>query len=241
MKKSVLLTLFAALVACTPQDAVTEDPTIKVESIEFDKGDMTLHVSEKASLYANITPYNAENQNINWSFSNPEILKTDFRKNVFEGTIDNTSLEILALAVGETTITAETEDGNHIATCHVTVPETRVEYIKFQNKEYKVTVNDEDTCDEILVIEFTPKWATNKNLKVTSSNPEIISVYDDIEIRGFMNNDYDYYYGWALVKVHGIANGQATITAVSEDRSLVASCTVIGQSKATFGAPAVIR
>jgi uncharacterized protein YjdB len=240
MKKSVLFTLFAALVACTPQDAVTEDPTIKVESIEFDKGDMTLHVSETATLSVDITPFNAENQTIKWSCSNPEILHLNVGYHNF-GEPVSTKAEIIALEVGETTITAESEDGGHIATCNVTVPSARVEYIKFQNKEYKVTVNDEDKCDANLVIEFTPKWATNKNLKVTSSNPEIISVYDDIEIRGFMNNDYDYYYGWALVKVHGIANGQATITAVSEDRSLVASCTVIGQSKATFGAPAVIR
>lgn len=88
-----------------------EDPKpeiIPVTGISLNYTNLTLTVGETADLKAIIQPTNASNQSVNWSITNPSV-----------ATIGQTG--IIAIAPGETDITAQTVDGNFQAICKVNV------------------------------------------------------------------------------------------------------------------------
>lgn len=88
-----------------------EDPKpeiIPVIGISLNYTNLTLTVGETADLKAIIQPTNASNQSVNWSITNPSV-----------ATIGQTG--IIAIAPGETDITAQTVDGNFQAICKVNV------------------------------------------------------------------------------------------------------------------------
>lgn len=79
-----------------------------VSSVSLNKTTLTLGVGESETLTATIVPSDAVNKNVTWSSSDASVAKV-------------TDGAITALAVGSTTITAKTEDGNFTATCEVNV------------------------------------------------------------------------------------------------------------------------
>ena len=85
----------------------------KVTEVTLDKTSLTLDVGKSATLTATITPSNATNQNVAWSSDNETV-----------ATVSNGL--VTAIAPGTATITVTTADGNHAATCTVTVTEKPV-------------------------------------------------------------------------------------------------------------------
>ena len=85
---------------------------VNAEKIILDKNELTLDIGTSAILTATISPDNATNKNIIWISENPSI-----------ATVDNNG-NVTAISAGNTSISAETEDGNHITVCNVTVKET---------------------------------------------------------------------------------------------------------------------
>lgn len=88
--------------------SVTAKP-VPVESISLDETEITLKIKEKLTLTATIIPDTATNQNVAWNSSNPAVVSVD----------DDGNLE--ALALGNATITAVSEDGGKEANVKVTV------------------------------------------------------------------------------------------------------------------------
>lgn len=72
-------------------------------------------------LYYNVYPADATNQSVLWSSSDPTVAIVDAATS---STVDSKSATIKALAAGKTTITISTVDGNHQATCEVTVTDS---------------------------------------------------------------------------------------------------------------------
>lgn len=70
---------------------------------------LELTVGQTETLEATITPSNATNTNVTWESLNPDV-----------ATVDNNG-KVVAESAGDATITVTTADGNHTATCTVTV------------------------------------------------------------------------------------------------------------------------
>ena len=81
---------------------------VAVTGVSLDKVSTTLQVGAKETLTAIITPSNASNQNVTWESSMPSV-----------ATVNNG--QITAVSAGSTNITVTTQDGNHQASCAVTV------------------------------------------------------------------------------------------------------------------------
>ena len=69
---------------------------------------LSVQIGKTATLTASVQPSNATNKGITWQSSNTGI-----------ATVNNGT--VTGVAIGETTITATTTDGNKTATCAVTV------------------------------------------------------------------------------------------------------------------------
>ena len=87
------------------------DP-VAVTGVSLDPKELDLTVDSKATLTATVAPANASNKNVSWESSNTDV-----------ATVDNG--EVTAIAAGAATITVTTEEGNHTATCYVTVREAK--------------------------------------------------------------------------------------------------------------------
>ncbi|MCG8452379.1 MAG: Ig-like domain-containing protein [Spirochaetales bacterium] len=85
-----------------------QSSVVSVNGILLDQSTLKLQTGLKGQLAATISPLNAANPNFSWSSSDASI-----------ATVSDDG-EVLALAAGEATITATTEDGSFTDTCTVT-------------------------------------------------------------------------------------------------------------------------
>ena len=90
--------------------------TVPVQSITISEDQLTLVVGQKYTLTTSILPNNASNKNTKWTSSNSDIVAVD------KG-------QITAKSPGTAVITVITVNGNHIASCTITVR-------KSQNVDY---------------------------------------------------------------------------------------------------------
>lgn len=92
--------------------------TIAVTGIALSQDTATLTVGgDPLTLTETVSPENASNTEVTWTSSNPEIATVD------KGTVT-------AVAVGETTVTVSSVDGNYTAECKITVEESNPVEIK---------------------------------------------------------------------------------------------------------------
>ena len=162
-----------------------------VSGVSLDKTNVNMEVTENTVLAATILPHNATNTGITWSSANPAIATVD----IFG--------RVTAVSIGETIITATTEDGAYQAKCTVTVVTTPASGVSLNRN----TANVFYKKDLKLVATVAPSNATNKKVIWTSSDNSIASV--DIE---------------GVVIGHKL--GSATITATTGDGSFSDSCVV---------------
>lgn len=91
-------------------DKTPVDSTIKVESVSVNPETLTLEVGQSRKIIANVSPEDADNSKVTWTTSAADIAN-----------VDATTGEITAIAKGDATITATTEDGGKTDFCTVTV------------------------------------------------------------------------------------------------------------------------
>ena len=163
---------------------------VPVSEVSFLSDSVSMHVDEKKQLTAKISPNDATNKRIYWSSSNEDVAKV------------NENGEVTALKLGETTITAVTEDGGHSASCKVSVivPATGVEL----NKN-NIDIFENGT--ETLAVTVSPEDAGDKSVVWSSSNNTIVTV----DQKGMIT---------------AVKAGTATITVKSNDGGYTAACTV---------------
>ena len=180
---------------------VRPEPVISVESISFredgEDEEIELNVGQTHQLTVYFNPTDAHNQTVTWADDDSGF-----------ATVDDNGL-VTALAQGETVITATSDDGEHVATCLVTVSNKvfAVISISFRadGKDEEIELNVGDTRQ--LTVLFTPSNATNK----------VVTWADDGS-------------GFATVDNNGLvtalAEGETVITATSDDGDFVATCYV---------------
>ena len=171
--------------------------TVSVTGVTLEPTSLSLFTGNTATLTATVEPDNATNKNVTWSSNNANV-----------ATVQNGT--VTAVGAGEATITVQTQDGNHTATCivTVTVPVTGVKL----NKETLELFTD---GSETLTATVEPGNATNKNV-TWSSSVETIATVD--------NNG----------TVTAVGAGEATITATAG--GITATCVVHVRKPATVEA-----
>ena len=172
---------------------------VAVESVTLDKTSLDLKTGDNTTLTATVAPQNATNNTVTWSSSNPEFVT------VANGTVT-------AVSAGTATITVTTADGNHKATCTVTViPKTvQVSGIQVQGSA-SVYVGGSTK----LTATITPDGASNKAVTWDSQNKGIATVDQQGNVKA-------------------LKAGTATITATAQDGSGISgSCVVTVQQADT--------
>ena len=159
----------------------TKPTEVSVTSVSLNKSTLDIKVGETATLRATINPTNATNKNVTWKSDNTQIATVD------------TAGKVTAIKEGTAKITVKTKDGNHTATCIVTVSKndgivwTDPSNIKFTVTEdfyLKVTGLKEDgkyygfiSNGKIAPTVPDTGWIENENLPVTNKPGFPISKY----------------------------------------------------------------
>ncbi len=169
--------------------------TISVTGVTLDRSTLTLQlnngtISEK--LIATVVPEDADETRIAWTSSAPDVAT------VSEGVVT-------AVSVGTAKITVTTLDGNHSASCDVTVElgTIYVEGIMLDKAEISLTPGESSQ----LTATVTPSEATDKSVIWSSAN-EAVATVD------------------ATGNVSAVGKGETVITATTADKGYSATCTV---------------
>ncbi|KRF03698.1 hypothetical protein ASG89_02760 [Paenibacillus sp. Soil766] len=168
---------------------------VAVSGVSLNKGNETLAVGDVLELQAIIAPSYATNKTILWSSSDEAVATVT--SNVYPGAA------VEAVGEGIATITAQTEDGNYIASCVITVEQSAVERISLDETNLSLKVNDTHTLTGVI----TPSYASNQNVVWTTSNPEVVTVD-------------------GTGHIIALQVGTAVITVTTEDGGFTASSTV---------------
>lgn len=164
-----------------------------VEKISMDVTELDINVGASYSLKVSFTPENATNKNLEWVSSDPTV-----------ATVSKYG-SVKALKVGETVITATSEDGGRKAECKVTVHPVGVESVSITSHPSGNTLSVGETY--AFAAEVYPADATDKTVKWTSSDSGVISVNENGEATA-------------------VSEGQAVITVTTNDGGKTDKCTV---------------
>ena len=143
---------------------LTVIPTL-AENIIVMPSQLTLKVNESGTLIVNITPETTTDKGVVFASSNTEVATVDAQGNV------------TALSLGETVITARTNDGSNLsASCKVTVIPTPVETVTI-SYEGSTSLKVGQTAQLSAVV--SPENATDKSIVWEVQNSEVINVTSD--------------------------------------------------------------
>ena len=144
--------------------------TVSVTGVTLEPTSLSLFTGGSATLTATVEPSDAANQNVTWQSDNANVATVE------GGTVT-------AVGAGETTITVQTQDGNYIASCTVTVtkPEEPKPPID-QPSYYNIYV--EDVCDGVEV-------TTSKNVVREGGS---ISLYVEKDTANYTFDNFQVYY-----------------------------------------------
>jgi len=181
--------------ATTVDGGLTANCVVKViqhvSSISLDKTTLTLKVGETDRLQTTISPDNADNKKVSWSSTNEQLATVDAEGNV------------VAVAAGEVTITATSEDNpNAKATCKVTVIQP-VTGITLSENSYTLKGIGQSVQ---LTATVLPEDATNQKVNWKSFNESACIVSNGLVV--------------------SVGLGSAVVAATTEDGGFMAYCTV---------------
>ena len=136
--------------------------SIPVTGITLDPSSISLFPGQSKLIKAIISPNNATINDKTWSSSNTSVAKVS----------SNGLVE--AIEPGDAIITCTTKDGNHKATCNVTVEEgIRVTGVTLDITE--ITLKEGESV--IIHPTVLPEDASNKSFTLSSSNRDIATAY----------------------------------------------------------------
>ncbi len=136
---------------------------VPVESVMMDSTTRILHVGEGDKFKATALPENANNRNLRWTSSKPEV-----------ASVNSVTGYVTANAVGETNIIATAQDGSDkYGVCVLTVePPIAVQGIDICCESYTMDVGE----TTYLSYDIYPSDATNKSVTWCSTNPNVAEV-----------------------------------------------------------------
>ena len=169
-------------------------PPVAATGVRLDRTVMDLQIGDTGALSATVLPESATNPNVTWNSLDESIATVSQ-----DGTVT-------AKKVGETYVSAISQDGLFVAVCRVNVHRemTKVEAVALN----RASVDSLPVGASVTLTAMPlPADATNQDVSWISSNPEIAAVS-------------------ANGVVTAAATGTALITAVTADGGYTASCTV---------------
>ena len=154
-------------ISCSCKLIVASLP-VEVTSVTVDPHALTLVEGETGALSVYVKPDNADDKNVAWSSSNPNV-----------ATVDANGV-VTAVAAGQASITATA--GNHSQSCIVTVKKgvINVEAVQISSPSLSVMVGETVP----LTATVYPDNATDKSVKWTSSNTQVAEVDQDGRVTG---------------------------------------------------------
>ena len=187
---------------CKFEVTAGDTPSVAVTGVRLDKTKLTLVEGYSKTLVATVSPEDATNKDVTWSTSDAKV-----------ATVDDSG-KVTGVKEGKATITVTTDDGGKTATCEVTVEaagpgEVAVTDVRLDKTKLTLT----EGASKTLVATVVPEDATNKNVKWTSSKPEVATVDQD-------------------GKVTAVKEGQSTIKVTTEDGGKSATCVVTVEAAA---------
>lgn len=170
-------------------------PIVSVTGVTLNKSTTIVPKGSTEILTATIAPSNATDKSVTWSSSNTSI-----------ATVNNGV--VTGVANGNCNITVTTVDGNHTASCGVTVETVTipVQSITLNKSSHAFKVDETIQLTPI----FNPSNSTNKNVTWSSNNANC-TVVDGL--------------------VTGKVEGESVVTCTSEDGNHTATCTITVQAK----------
>lgn len=185
------------IITATTESGVSDSCTyivnavpVAVTKLKLSKATDSINLRTADTLTAKITPTNATDTNVSWTSSDPNVATVN--KGV-----------VTAINIGVTTITAISEDGSKTDSCIVTIIPIAVTAVKVNKTTDTIAIGGVD----VLSAAVTPIYATDANVKWTSSNTKVVTV----DTNGLIT---------------GVGKGSALVTAISEDNGKTSSCTV---------------
>ena len=163
--------------------------TVPVTGVTFLQTELPLVKGATATLTATVVPFDATNQRVSWRSNNATV-----------ATVENGT--VTAVSGGNATITVTTEDGNHTATCEVTVTVSATGIMLSQTELSLVK-----GATATLTATVAPSDATNKKITWSSTNTSVATVENGT--------------------VTAVSAGNATITVTTEDGNYTARCEVV--------------
>jgi uncharacterized protein YjdB len=139
----------------------------KPGGVRMEKTLVETFVGEKTQIVANVIPETAENKNLFWASSNPDV-----------ATVDENGV-VTAHSNGSAVITCETEVGFFKASCKVTVT-TKPDKIMLNYTERDIYTTKSTTLEAIVY----PETANDKSVKWSSSNTRIATVDQNGKVTG---------------------------------------------------------
>ena len=179
-----------------------KDTTIHPASVSISENSATMTVGETKQLTATVTPEGAYIKTVKWSSNNISAVKVD----------ENTGM-LTAVGAGKATITVKTVDGNHTASCEVTVENRYVPVasVAFDTDE---AVFAQNATNISVVANVSPSDATNKGITYTSSEPTKVAVDENTG-------------ALTILETNAVADYQVTITAQSDDNSALTDTIIV--------------
>ena len=179
---------------------VVSKKIISVESVVLNKTELTLVEGESEILSATVLPEDATDKSVSWESSDTAIATVDY-----DG-------KVTAIKEGEALITAKA--GDKTASCKVTVQSKVIAVKSIELNESVLYLYEGDTAT--LTATVKPDNATDKTVTWTSSNPSIVTVDSDGQVKA-------------------MSKGSATITAKAGDVSATCAITVQAVTIAVTG------
>ena len=145
---------------------------VKVTGISLNKTSVTnARITDPIQLTATVSPSNASNKHVSWTSSDTNV-----------ATVDQNG-KVTLWAGGEAVITATTASGGKKATCKITVPVEKPTGIKINGYGTGTfTINNANAgsfwigSTMNVKVNFTPSYATERDVTWTSSNPKVLAV-----------------------------------------------------------------
>jgi len=125
----IILIFALTYISCEKSNTMT-DPVIRVTGIVISHSRLDLEPGGQQQIKATVLPDNATNQNIEWTFSNPDLVTMDLNG------------VITALVRGEITITVQSEDGGFKAECDIYIS-NKISEFSFQILQIEEEANIE--------------------------------------------------------------------------------------------------
>ncbi len=156
------ITMLIAIILFSCSDA---EESIHVKNIKFEKEVYSVMMDEIAFIKTYLSPKEAQNKDLSWSSSNPDVAT------VLRG-------EIIGIKEGEATITASVDGVNAVCKVNVTSKKISATGVRFEKNELIITEENKAT----LAIIFEPENTTDQRVSWISENESIASVSEDGEI-----------------------------------------------------------